>query len=292
MSELTDGPVHLRTLRSSARLTQEQLAELAGLHERTVRGLETGRILAPRRSTLDLLARALGLDVRRHTTLLAAWGQHDLSPVDGRHPPLTRETYSEIEDFLALSARQTMAVSVSETVEIGPDRRPLRRRTQEVIIALEDGATTRSLFFDPEDPTVDVARLHVDDLENASVLREWMDESGSSKLFQISLGRRLAVGETHILRYAVNSAQARRASAIRMPDSGREIGGFLRSPALYLLEVRFDPTMLPRSCDQVYQPRPLAPAQVTARLQVNNCHAAHIALINPKPGGHGVAWSW
>ncbi|WP_328912330.1 MULTISPECIES: helix-turn-helix domain-containing protein [unclassified Streptomyces] len=42
--------------------TQEQLAEHSGLSVRTIRNLELGRVLNPRRSSMDLLAQALDLD--------------------------------------------------------------------------------------------------------------------------------------------------------------------------------------------------------------------------------------
>lgn len=51
----------LKRYRIAAGLTQEELAERAGLSARAIRALESGDHRAPRRSTLDLLATALGL---------------------------------------------------------------------------------------------------------------------------------------------------------------------------------------------------------------------------------------
>jgi tetratricopeptide (TPR) repeat protein/transcriptional regulator with XRE-family HTH domain len=51
----------LRTLRTEARLTQEELAEAAGLSPRSVSDLERGIAQAPRRETIRLLADALHL---------------------------------------------------------------------------------------------------------------------------------------------------------------------------------------------------------------------------------------
>jgi tetratricopeptide (TPR) repeat protein/transcriptional regulator with XRE-family HTH domain len=51
----------LRTLRTEARLTQEELAEAAGLSPRSVSDLERGIAQAPRRETIRLLADALDL---------------------------------------------------------------------------------------------------------------------------------------------------------------------------------------------------------------------------------------
>jgi predicted ATPase/DNA-binding Xre family transcriptional regulator len=52
-------------LRTSRGWTQEQLAEHSGLSVRTIRNLELGRVLNPRRSSLDLLAQALDVDDAR-----------------------------------------------------------------------------------------------------------------------------------------------------------------------------------------------------------------------------------
>ena len=51
----------LRAGRHRALLSQEELAARAGLSERTVRDLETGRALPPRTDTVRLLADALQL---------------------------------------------------------------------------------------------------------------------------------------------------------------------------------------------------------------------------------------
>src|SRR5262249_5045035 len=51
----------LRNRRRAAGLTQEELAELAGLSVRSVSGWERGEGAVPRRDTLTLLVRALGL---------------------------------------------------------------------------------------------------------------------------------------------------------------------------------------------------------------------------------------
>ena len=52
----------LRRARRAAGLTQEQLAERAGLSARVISDIERGVIRAPRQDTLELLAGALGLD--------------------------------------------------------------------------------------------------------------------------------------------------------------------------------------------------------------------------------------
>ncbi|MER7753774.1 AAA family ATPase [Kitasatospora sp. NPDC097643] len=62
----------LRELRHAAGLTQEELAEAAGLAARSIRDLERGRRERPQRRTLEVLASALGLAEADAAALFAA----------------------------------------------------------------------------------------------------------------------------------------------------------------------------------------------------------------------------
>ncbi|MDY7088112.1 MAG: helix-turn-helix domain-containing protein [Actinomycetota bacterium] len=74
----------LRRERQRARLTQEELASRAAVGVRTVRDLERGRASRPQRTTVELLAAALGLSgADREAFLAAARGQ---STEDGLPP--------------------------------------------------------------------------------------------------------------------------------------------------------------------------------------------------------------
>ena len=69
---LRSFPVLLRELRRAAGLTQEELAQGARVGVRTLRDLETGRAVRPQRSTVDLLASALGLEGTQRERFIAA----------------------------------------------------------------------------------------------------------------------------------------------------------------------------------------------------------------------------
>ncbi|MFE6685825.1 helix-turn-helix domain-containing protein [Streptomyces sp. NPDC057743] len=84
----------LKRLRRAANLTQEALAERAGVGVRTIRGLETGERADPRVTTVRLLADALGLSPEDRERLLASavrrTAEGDL-PEEPPAPPATPE---------------------------------------------------------------------------------------------------------------------------------------------------------------------------------------------------------
>lgn len=62
----------LRRQRLAARLTQEELAERAGVSVRRIGDMERGVPQTPRKDTVALLAEALGLSPEEHAALAAA----------------------------------------------------------------------------------------------------------------------------------------------------------------------------------------------------------------------------
>ncbi|GAC1518667.1 MAG: hypothetical protein NVS2B16_24220 [Chloroflexota bacterium] len=115
----------LRRHRVEAELTQEELAERAGLSARTISDLERGVKTRPHRVTVELLADALHLAGEDHTALLAAVprtaGSHanaakhtvDWLP-DGFEPrsmeahpaPCSRELCQALEGLVGLYVRE------------------------------------------------------------------------------------------------------------------------------------------------------------------------------------------
>ena len=77
------GPL-LRRRRLVAGLSQEELAERAGLSARGISALETGYRATPRPETVRLLAEALGLDAAARTELVAAARPELAAPTEAR----------------------------------------------------------------------------------------------------------------------------------------------------------------------------------------------------------------
>ncbi|HEY7341773.1 MAG TPA: helix-turn-helix transcriptional regulator, partial [Ktedonobacterales bacterium] len=62
----------LRRARRNARLTQEELAERAGLSARAITAIERGISRAPHKTTVELLCAALELPREQYATFLSA----------------------------------------------------------------------------------------------------------------------------------------------------------------------------------------------------------------------------
>ena len=76
----------LYSLRSSARLSQEALAERSGVSARTISDIETGSARTPRLITVMLLGEAMGLSPPDQERLKDAARKPDAPPVDANFP--------------------------------------------------------------------------------------------------------------------------------------------------------------------------------------------------------------
>ena len=102
----------LRSHRLRAKLTQEELAARAAVGVRTVRDLERGRASRPQRTTVELLAQALGLaGDDREAFLAAARGQSATAPAARVMPlPPAGELIGRDGDAVELVSRLTAPV--------------------------------------------------------------------------------------------------------------------------------------------------------------------------------------
>ncbi|MFC4851972.1 helix-turn-helix domain-containing protein [Actinophytocola glycyrrhizae] len=112
----------LRTHRTGAGLTQEELADRSGLSVRAIRNLEIGRTERPQRQTVTLLAHALRLRDSDHAALLAAAGRRPVEPAAGRCelPPDVPELCGRDGAVAALARALTTPGTRSALVSGGP----------------------------------------------------------------------------------------------------------------------------------------------------------------------------
>nr|WP_202486960.1 helix-turn-helix domain-containing protein [Streptomyces sp. SID8354] len=108
----------LKRLRREANLTQEALAERAGVGVRTIRGLETGERADPRVTTVRLLADALGLRPEERERLLASAVHRtaDAGPPEEVDPPVEAAAFAEPAAPAELAAAGPSVSPLHETL--------------------------------------------------------------------------------------------------------------------------------------------------------------------------------
>src|SRR5437764_4666359 len=107
----------LRRLRLAAGLTQEALAERAGVSAKAVGGLERDPNRAPRLDTVALLADALGLDPTARARFLAAARPASVAPAEP--PDIAAPPPALPRPLTPLIGREGVAGAVAELVRRG-----------------------------------------------------------------------------------------------------------------------------------------------------------------------------
>src|SRR5438045_4192695 len=110
----------LRRLRLGAGLTQEALAERAGISARAVGELERQHDRLPRLDSATMLADALGLDAAGRARFLAAARPEDTAPVAPRPPEPSPDTLPR--PLTPLVGRDGVADAVAALLRRGEDR--------------------------------------------------------------------------------------------------------------------------------------------------------------------------
>lgn len=157
---------HIRGLRHSAGLTQQQLADKSGLSVAAIRDLEQGRVARPRRDSSRRLAKALGPAGQQQLLLLPDDNQAD------RTPPWPGQ-------FRADRATGTgVRIAVLGPLRVLRDGRemPLGRAGQRAVLGLlalsQDAALHRDLIIDalwdgkPPPSAVSILQTHVSRLRS------------------------------------------------------------------------------------------------------------------------------
>jgi tetratricopeptide (TPR) repeat protein/DNA-binding XRE family transcriptional regulator len=109
----------LRRLRTETGLTQDELAESAGLSSRAVSDLERGMVATPRKDTVRLLADALGLDgMPRLEFEAVARGRALVGGVTASHRTLPRDILSFTGRGPELQALQEVARNCRDSSEV------------------------------------------------------------------------------------------------------------------------------------------------------------------------------
>lgn len=283
----------LRSVRAAARLTQEQLAERAGLHVRTIRGLETGRIAAPRRRSLERIAAAVGMTTSEREHLLSEWELPDestLSTMASWFGP-DGDTDESLDHLVDVARAASSVLTLSEFVRVGADRRIRSRSIEQVSVARRDGVSSELTFLEPPDPTLLLDEVRLTDMRGCVISRDLTFAEHNVRVVELSFDRPLTRGETQLIRFRVDFADAYRTDPAATPNC-RVLAGFAHPGVSCVLQVQFDRAAVPRRCHQVSQSKPTSAPRIARELPLDRWHTVHIAVPTPRPGSYGISWEW
>jgi transcriptional regulator with XRE-family HTH domain len=180
----------LRGYRAAAGLSQEELAERPGLSRRTISDLERGATGAPYRSTVALLAEALGLDAPQRAALEKAARRASptsgapLAPADAAGAvaePLWRHDWGDVPAVPALQGRSKELATLARWVQ------EERCRVVQVLGAGGIGKTALAARL-AQDLAPAFAVLYWRSLRNAPPVEEWL----AGALAALSTGQAVA----------------------------------------------------------------------------------------------------
>ncbi len=279
----------LRTARLAAGYTQAQLAEATDLHERSIRGLELGKIASPRLDTLDRIASAVGMTVSERDLFMTAWRGPQAPGIDTLDAPFG--SGKVLADFLRRAIQHNkdslFKVATMQQATVGRDRRVHRVRTSEALVARKDAVQQSYIILNPG-ADVDAGRIRIRGYGSLRLGEQYLCEN-DIKVFAIEFGSPLQKGESRVVHYECDFVDAYRSDA---PLTTRVGLGFFQSRPTYSLSVTFDPKALPASVRQEFQPTSTSAPRYTKELRLDPFHATHISLQSPRAGAHLIAWSW
>jgi predicted ATPase/transcriptional regulator with XRE-family HTH domain len=258
--------VLLRQLRLAAGLTQEDLAERAGISAKAVSGLERDPDRSPRLDTVALLADALGLDSAGRARLLAAARPAPVPPAPSL--PVENATPTLPRPLTPLFGRSGVAAAVTDLLRrgdvqlltlTGPGGVGKTRLAIAVAERLEDDFADGAVFVDLaplRDPELVLAaiaqRLAIDERDRTP-LAERLSASLRRKHLLLLLDNiehllaaretvvtlleacpRLAVLATSRVPLQVRGEREYRVAPLELPDAGAPPEELARSPAVAL----------------------------------------------------------
>lgn len=285
------GPTTLRAFRRAAQITQEQLADRAGLSARTVRNLEVGAIDGPRRHTLDRVVAGLHLDLGPREEFLAAWGVID-EPTQADITGLLHGSAS-VDDLIEVMAGRGGPLTVSECCRVGADRRRSWCEITDVYQAWADDVDRVAVVVGPN-PYLDLDRLRLTDLRTCQLGPRRVMGEPPVVAFEIEFGRSLRRGETHLYGYRIDYSDAWNTPTEGIPTDwlSNNLRGFRRVIGSYTVQVQFDATALPHRVRHVYATAADGRRRTVAELRMDHTHAGHVAVVSPRAGVHGIEWDW
>lgn len=293
-SEETAAARLVRRHRVEAGLTQRDLADRSGVSERTIRGLETGRIGTPHLTTLVTLGEAVGLGHADVDALVRAFTGG--GPIRPLMPDLLQQGVDVgqlLRDARVREQSELRLLSTTRRDVVGPDRLVAFRESTHVYEALVDGVDG-FLLVDTGDQATDVHLLGIEDTWGCAVERTTVLDSITAVAFEMSFGSALRAGESRacgfVLAHPTGCPEdpdlARRWRALT--DSDGVSASFRRGGFPHTHAVTFHPEQLPA---RVWEARGLD-FRKTRELALDPYGTVHLHIPATVHDSYTITWSW
>ncbi|GAA4816908.1 hypothetical protein [Streptomyces ziwulingensis] len=175
-------------------------------------------------------------------------------------------------------------LGLHERVRIGPRRELAGREAHHIVRAHRDGVD-RFAAVHQGDPGCAPERMTVHALENCRAGRVRRHPESGVLVAELLFDTRLAAGDTHLFRYAVEDGTA--------GVSHEYVRGFDAAAGQYALEVRFDAAALPAGCHRYTRPSFAAPREGRQELSLSRRHhSVHVVEPRVRTGIVGIGWDW
>jgi hypothetical protein len=155
--------------------------------------------------------------------------------------------------------------------------------TRSVVRARRDGVDRQLVRF-TGDPNCDLSQVWFSDLENCRIGRIRVHPTAPMMVSELLFDQTLSVGDTWVFQSRINDSTG---------DPCDEFGhGFVHSESQYVMEIRFDPRVLPRDVHAYTRPTLAAPRRRTGDLRLNRHNGVHLVASDVCAGLIGIGWSW
>jgi hypothetical protein len=187
-------------------------------------------------------------------------------------------------------------IMITESFAIGPHRHKLWHEFRQLVRAREDGAD-RHIVLHRTNPGIDVRQVGVEAIENCRVgRRRYVPENGLAA-FELLLDRGLRAGQTHLYAFRQTFPEPSTGTGSMVtpvPASDEMMSGrvFRDRVHSFVMQGRFDPSMLPVRCFWVRYVRVGGAEQTMEELPLSPQHTVHFSLEGALPSAQAIKWEW
>lgn len=280
----------LRALRRGAATSQSVLADRSGVSERTIRGLETGRITSPHTGTLLALASALDLPRERADWFLRIWDGIPALRTYGEAMALDERSrmHDAMREGLMRSFLDRRVVAAHRVITVGANRLIRHEMYQTVVEALSDGVDDHLVVARSASRREDMRLVRIEDEIGCTTRRQDVDVRTNLLAVELYLGESLRNGETKTIGWREINGWVSDGADREQAEDTKYTNAFLRPIASVSLLIVFEG----RPPKHLWQVGGIQGLQRVRELTVDEFGTASAAWENAAPGRFGLAWVW